>query len=105
MISLHSIAPQRLQPRRFCGRFDAFGDGEHIKLFVDCDQRLLDYLIVWIKGVIANKMPVNFKYVKVELLKWAKSRLSNAKIIQCKADTFALQIAHKGGHQFGHHNC
>ena len=105
MISLQTIDRQRLEPRRFCGCFDAFGDGENIKLFADCDRRLRDYLIVRIMGDIANKLPVNFKYVKVELLKWAKSRLSNAKIIQCKADTFALQIAHKGGHQFGHHNC
>ena len=105
MISLQTIDPQRLQPRRFCGRFDAFGDGEHIKLLADCDQRLRDHLIVRIMGDIANKLPVNFKYVKVELLKMVKSRVSSSKIIQCKADTFALQIAHKGGHQFGHHHC
>ena len=96
MISLHTIAPQRLQPRRFCGRFDAFGDGEHIKLFADCDQRLHDDLIVRIMGDIANKLPIDFKYVKMELLNIAKSSVASAKIIQCKADTFALQIAHKG---------
>jgi hypothetical protein len=64
MISLQTIDPQRLQPRRFCGRFDAFGDGEHIKLFADCDQRLRDHLIVRIMGDIANKLPVNFKYTR-----------------------------------------
>ena len=105
MISLQKIDLQRLQPRRFCGRFDTFGDGEYVKLLADCDQRLRDHLIVWIMGDIANKLPVNFKYVKAELLKMAKSRVSSAKNIQRKADTFALQIAHKGEHQFGYHLC
>ena len=82
MVSLQTINPQRLQPDRFSGDFNAFGNVEHIKLLVDCDQRLRDHLIAWIMGNIADELTINLKQVKVEFLEMTKGLVSSTKIVR-----------------------
>ena len=82
--------------------FDGFGNSIHAEMFRNRKQSLRQDLIVRIRLDATDKLTINFKNIKPELLQMSKRSDAGTKIVNRKTNPSFLHVYHKFDDQFGH---